>query len=126
MCNEEGAIVTVKDIFGGTTDESRRHRNGHFWVALDTKIEHCMTCRCSPEAAPDPCPGPPYCAVCGEHLDDHHDSSRADTEKALAALRPIVDDATYEKARATMFEEQPPKKDHVFVRATPEERKALL
>ncbi len=116
---ENATMGHVTDIFGGVADESRQRRNGHFWVGLDTKIEHCMHCRYSPAAAPTKCPGPPYCTVCGEHLDAHHDSSRADFEKALAALRPVVDDATYERAKEAMFRDRPPKKDHTFVRAPP-------
>jgi len=61
----------LKDIFGGTCDESRQRVNGHFWVALDTPQEHCMACRRGPTSTP--CDGLPYC-ICGHLLDEHQKS----------------------------------------------------
>lgn len=105
----------MKDVFDGDdANESRRKTGGHYWVAIDTSVEHCMTCRRGP--TDEPCDGVPYCAVCGEHLDSHHYDNQPQTETFLAAAKQCLDNTAYERLRKTMLEERPPKKDHDFVR----------
>lgn len=108
-------MTDVKDVFGGNyADEARRRLGGHYWVGIGTSIEHCMSCRRGPTDAP-PCDGPPYCAICGEHLDSHYSGSQSQAETFLAAAKPVLDDMMYERMRRTMLEKRPPK-DHAFVR----------
>jgi hypothetical protein len=82
--------MSIKDIFGGSLDESRQFADGHHWVGLDTTQEHCMSCRRGIEWRGKPCEGPPYCVVCGGHLDEHQGVRHADHEfkkKVNPALR---------------------------------------
>lgn len=70
--------VAMKDIFGGTLDDERNYEHGHHWVGVDTSHEHCMTCRQGADVRGKSCAGPPYCAVCGDHLDMHQSGRYTD------------------------------------------------